>query len=190
MCVCVCVDYIPSTGSAYQRTNLFAHHCLQLCLHVLGVCVCVCVWPDSGSCLQLKLETRYSPKVQLLIWSQQLFSPTFLLPPPPPLPPPSIFLMLFQLQTFRKRGILSQHILSAHTYIPFSSASRLLMPFPPSFHSAENSLKFKFALLARQEEKPVLLKQSTSVTDQYLYFFLTLSPSQLPRLFSFFFGST
>lgn len=42
----------------------------------------------------------------------------------------------------------SQHTLSPHTYIPFSSTSCLLMPFQPSFHSAENSLKFKFALLA------------------------------------------
>lgn len=114
------VDYIASTGSAYQCTKLFIHRCLRVCFDRLP-CSCVRVRSDSGFCLHLQRETRYSPQVQLLIWSQQLFSParlhpSTLLPPTPP----SIFLMLFQLQTFRLRGIsLATHTECTYIYTFF-----------------------------------------------------------------------
>lgn len=131
-------------------------------------------WPGEVS--WVKLEIRYSPKVQLLIWSPQLFSPTLHLLPPPPFPTPSIFLMLFQLQTFRKSGILSQHTSSEHSY------RVLLFHLPPDAVPTEFLLcwevsQIQIVFIGTTGEKPVLLKQITSVTGNIFLFPFCLSPS-------------
>lgn len=155
--------------------------CLYCCWCVY-LCVCVCVFGQAGSCLHLRLETRYSLKIQLLVWSQQLFSPTRLLPAPPSLPPPSVFLMLFQLQTFRMMGIsLTTH--TEFTYIySFFIYLLPLYTFPTKFPLCRELSKIQIRLIGTIGEKPVLLEQGTSVTYQYFHIFLTASASLYLRL--------
>lgn len=130
-------EYEPCQ-SAYDSANPFIHQCLK---HISAACLTVCFWLISGSCMYLKLKTRYSLKVKLLIWTQRLFLNLLL------------FLLLQSSScsfNFKHSGwgeFLAQHTLSTHTYIPFSSTSCILMPFQASFHSAKNSVKFKFTLL-------------------------------------------
>lgn len=82
----LCVDLLSSLRSA--------------CSPFIAASAAASVWVNSCSCQNLRPSAQHSPKVQLLIWSRELF----LLPSPP-----SNFLMLFQLQTLRGRGNLSQH---------------------------------------------------------------------------------
>ena len=112
-----------------------------------------------------------------MIWSQQLFSPARL---PLPSPPPSIFLMLFQLQTFRKRGILSQHTHCERTYIYsfFSSASYLLTPFQLEVSALPRSLSNSNLLYWHdREETCVAEAKYISHRPIFSYFCLPASAS-------------
>ena len=172
----VLVDYIAS-----NRVRLSEHK--AFCTSVLRVCFarlphsCVCMLGQTAVFVcSSKLEIRYSPQVQLLIRSQQLFSPARLHPSTQlPPTPPSVFLMLFQLQTFRLRGIsLATHTERAYLFHLPPASSRLSQP---SFHTDGNSLKFKFRFIGTMVgEKPVLPKQSKLVTDQYFPYFCLYPP--------------
>lgn len=155
--------------------------CLWLCkpfyTSVFEACLCcmphsisVCFWLISGSCMYLELKTRYSLKVKLLIWTEAIFEP-------PSFPPPSIFLMLFQLQTFRMRRI-SRTTYTECTYI-YSFFIYLLHPhaFPSKFPLCQELCQIQIYLIGTMGKKSFLLRQSTWVTYQYSHIFLVLSPS-------------
>lgn len=176
-----CVGFLNHFRKCKHLSKLRCSICMSIACQVEHFLVSMhCLFTASVVCQLFRPETQQFPNVQPLIWSQQLF--LFLLPPSTSLPPPSIFPMLFQLQTFRERGILSQHILSAYSAFHLPPASLC------SFPSAKNSLKFKFVLLAQQAGNLwCWTKLHQLQTNIFIY--LSPFPSQLLHLFICLFGS-
>lgn len=176
----VLVDYIASTGSAYQRTKLFVHRCLRVCFARLP-CSCVCVF---GQTVVFVCSSNARPDTphRSNCWSghSSYFRPLVsILPPCFPLLLPQSFSCSFNFKRSGWGGFLSQHIPSAHTYIPFSSASCLLTPFPTKFPLWRKLSQIQISFIVPMGgEEPVLPKQSKLATDQYfLYFCLYPPPS-------------
>lgn len=86
--------------------------CMWVCVLVTLLLICVCLWPDEFFCLTSNLRLDTPPR------SNSSDLDTAAIFTPPSHPPPSIFLMLFQLHTFRMgQSSLTSHRVHIHIFL-------------------------------------------------------------------------